>query len=162
MALGHRTRKDYYAATTLLLLGAGVIYKGASYGVGTLTQMGAGYIPVVLGVLLIILGASLGLTARLSTQAMASDLQVPGAHGPLRVEWRGWLCIIGGVCAFVLLGVYGGLVPAAFAAVFIAALGDRKNTAKDAALLAAAMTVAGALIFRIGLNMQLPLFSWGT
>jgi hypothetical protein len=65
------------------------------------------------------------------------------------------------VLAFVGLGVYGGLVPATFAAVFISALGDKSNSWRDAALLAAGLAVAGVLIFSYGLHLQLPLFNWG-
>ena len=36
---------------------------------------------------------------------------------------------------FILLGKYGGLVPATFALVFISAMGDRQHTPRSAALL---------------------------
>ena len=62
---------------------------------------------------------------------------------------------------FVLLGAYGGLVPATFASVFIAAMGDRKNTWKSAALLGVVMVVFGVIVFHYGLRVQLPLFAWG-
>ena len=76
-------------------------------------------------------------------------------------EWRGWICILGGVIAFVIFGVYGGLVPATFASVFVAALGDRQNNVKQSALLAAALTVFCVIVFHYGLKLQLPLFQWG-
>jgi len=74
------------------------------------------------------------------------------------VQWRGWLCILGGVAAFVVLGAHGGLVPASFASVFVAALGDRRNSVRDAALLALAMTAFGVVVFHYGLHVLLPLF----
>jgi hypothetical protein len=40
-------------------------------------------------------------------------------------------------------------------------MGDRSNTARDAALLAAAMTIFGVVVFHFGLHLLLPLFSWG-
>jgi hypothetical protein len=157
-----RTRKldkDHYAAALLILIGAGVVTEGAGYRIGSLTQMGAGFIPVVLGVLLLLMGLAIGLTGRSS--AKSPDIAVPSAHGPGHVDVRGWLCILGGVFAFVLFGHYGGLAPATFASVFVAALGDRNNSVKDAALLALGLVVAGAIIFSWGLRMQLPLFTWG-
>ena len=57
------------------------------------------------------------------------------------IDWRGWSCIIGGTLAFAVLGMYGGLVIASFAIVFISAMGDRNNTVLQAAALAAAMVV---------------------
>ena len=147
-----KLNKDRVSAVLLILLGAGIVVQGLSYRMGTLTRMGAGFIPVVLGVLLALVGLAIGITAE------------PGDFGDSKsapTEWRGWLCIIGGVLAFVLLGVYGGLVPATFFSVFIAALGDRGNTVRDAALLAGGLVIAGALIFSYGLHLQLPLFAWG-
>jgi hypothetical protein len=79
--------------------------------------------------------------------------------GPV-VQWRGWICIVAGLLAFVVLGQHGGLVPASFASVFIAALGDRANSVRAAATLAAALTVAGVAVFHVGLHMALPLFTW--
>ena len=76
------------------------------------------------------------------------------------MEWRGWGCILAGVVAFVVFGQYGGLVPASFASVFIAALGDRNNTWKNAAMVAAVMVAFGVLVFHFGLSLQLPLFRW--
>ena len=145
--------KDHLGALLLIVLGIGVVMLGNGYRMGTLTTMGAGFIPVVLGGVLIAVGAVLGLSA----VAAAPGPKTPPRHPP---EWRGWLCILGGVAAFVVLGNHGGLLPAAFASVFISAMGDRKNTVKSAALLAAAMTVAGVLIFSVGLHLQLPLFAW--
>ena len=51
-------------------------------------------------------------------------------------------------------------MPATFAAVFISALGDRTNSVRDAALLAAGITIAGVLIFSLGLKLSFPLFTW--
>ena len=79
----------------------------------------------------------------------------------LAPDWRGWACILGGVIAFVVLGAYGGLMPATFASVFIAAMGDRQNTVKGAAILSAVLTVFCLVVFHFGLSLQLPLFQWG-
>jgi hypothetical protein len=144
--------KDRVSAALLILMGLGIVAEGLTYRMGTLTRMGAGFIPVVLGTLLALVGVAIGVTAE---QGDFGD----SATAP--TEWRGWLCILGGVLAFVGLGVYGGLVPATFAAVFISALGDKSNSWRDAALLAAGLAVAGVLIFSYGLHLQLPLFNWG-
>jgi hypothetical protein len=147
-----RFNKDRVSAVLLIVLGLGIVAEGLTYRMGTLTRMGAGFIPVVLGTLLALVGAAIGITAE------------PGDFGDAKThptEWRGWLCILGGVFAFVLFGVYGGLVPATFAAVFIAAMGDKGNRVRDAALLAIGLVFAGVLIFSYGLHLQLPLFAWG-
>jgi high-affinity Fe2+/Pb2+ permease len=63
--------------------------------------------------------------------------------------------------AFIVLGEYGGLVPATFAIVFISALGDRNNSLKQAFWLSAGMVVIAVVIFWWALQMQFDLFRWG-
>jgi hypothetical protein len=147
-----RFNKDRVSAVILILIGAGIIAQGINYRIGALTRMGAGFIPVVLGTLLALTGLAIGLTAE------------PGDFGDQTTaptEWRGWLCVLGGVLAFVVLGVYGGLVPATFISVFIAAMGDKGNSVRGSLLLSAGITIAGIVIFIFGLKMTFPLFTWG-
>lgn len=163
--------RDLAGAALMIVLGAVVVWEGTSYQMGSLTRMGAGYVPVVLGVLLIVIGLLIAITTH---RGRATDVVVGGVETPLAgipappkhgewsgVQWRGWGCILGGVAAFVVLGRWGGLVPATFAAVFISALGDRENSLRDSVLLALAITVAGVAIFHWGLKLVFPLFSWG-
>ncbi|MBS0448764.1 MAG: tripartite tricarboxylate transporter TctB family protein [Proteobacteria bacterium] len=147
--------KDHLGGLILMVMGVAVLIAGVGYRMGTLNQMGAGYIPVVLGILMILVGLAILLTAT------PKHLEKAGAHGPFHPEWRGWLCILGGVIAFVVIGAHGGLVPATFASVFIAAMGDRQNTWRSAAALGAGMVVFCIVVFHYGLNLQLPLFGWG-
>jgi hypothetical protein len=157
--------RDHYGGVLLVACGIGVVVAGLGYHVGSLRQMGSGFFPVVLGTLLALVGVALLATTPLAHgESVAPGAAVPGAeHAHLSgppVQWRGWLCILGGVGAFAILGAHGGLVPASFACVFIAALGDRRNTWREAALLAVVMTAAGVLVFHVGLRVLLPLFAW--
>ena len=147
-----RLNKDRVSAGLLLILGLAISVQGASYHLGNLTHMGAGFVPVMLGVVIALVGVAIGVTAE------------PGDFGTAEkkpTEWRGWLCVLGGVVAFVVFGTWGGLVPATFLSVFIAALGDRQNSVRDAVLLAVGITIAGVAIFVYGLKMTFPMFSWG-
>jgi hypothetical protein len=144
--------KDRVSGVVLLVLGLAIVAQGLEYRMGALTRMGAGFVPVVLGTLLALVGVAIWVTAE------------PGDFGTAKsmpTEWRGWLCVLGGVLAFVVLGTYGGLVPATFISVFIASLGDRGNSVRTSALLAAGITIVGVLIFVYGLKMTFPLFTWG-
>ena len=152
--------KDHYGALLLLALGAGVLALGVGYQVGSLNRMGAGFIPVVLGVLMMLVGIALGVTAAPPGQETIAH-PLPGDGSKTGPEWRGWLCILGGVLAFVVFGQHGGLLPASFASVFVAAMGDRNSTVKGSALLAAALTLFCLIVFHYGLSLQLPLFQWG-
>ena len=151
MNLLRKLNKDHWGSILLILLGTGVVVQATSYRMGTLTRMGAGFMPVVYGTLVTVIGIVLGITAHRGPDPK-----------PWHAQWRGWFCIIGSIAAFVTLGHWGGLVPATFFTVFISALGDRKNSLRDAALLGILMTVAGTLIFNVGLHLQLPLFTWGS
>ncbi|MDR3473287.1 MAG: tripartite tricarboxylate transporter TctB family protein [Devosia sp.] len=148
-----RFRKDFYGGGLMVLIGLFAAYQGASYKIGTLSRMGPGLLPVALGVLLAAIGCTIAMTAR------ASDPEAPDRKR--RPEWRGWFCISAGVVAFIVLGRYGGLVPAAFAIVFISALGDRDNTVLGAFILAGALVIVAVVVFWWGLQLQLPLFQWG-
>jgi hypothetical protein len=156
--------KDHLGAILLIVLGLGVLGLGFGYKMGNLNRMGAGFIPVVIGVLMVFIGAAIGLTSTPASReaVAAADPAASALHvkhaGP---EWRGWICILGGVIAFVVFGDYGGLVPATFASVFVAALGDRQNNVKHSAVLAAALTAFCVVVFHYGLKLQLPLFQWG-
>jgi len=143
--------KDRLGALLLLLLGFGVITEGRSYSVGNLTRMGPGYFPVALGIVLMAIGAVL----------LVTSWKEKGDEAPEIPDLRGTVLILLGVVAFVVLGSHGGLVPATFASVFIASMGDRQNTVRDAALLGAGMTVTSAVLFHWALQMQFPLFAWG-
>ncbi len=157
----NKLSKDHVGGALLVVTGVAVVIAGSGYGMGTLMQMGSGFFPVALGVLLALVGAALLASTRRARAGTPVEPPAETAHlaGPV-VQWRGWLCIVGGALAFVVLGEHGGLVPASFASVFIAAMGDRRNTWRSAAALAALMTALGVLVFHYGLHMLLPLFTW--
>lgn len=145
--------KDFLAGGLMLLLGTGAAIHASRYTIGSLSSMGPGYFPLALGIILAVSGALIMLTS-LRTAPALSSLR-------LRPEWRGWFCICAGVAAFAVLGRYGGLLPASFASVFIAALGDRKNSLLAALILSAAMTLVALVVFWWLLKIQLPLIGWG-
>lgn len=146
--------RDYYGGGLMFLLGVGAVNKGMTYKIGTLSRMGPGYFPVAVGVVLAFMGILIALGAKRSAQS-GEVMQ----HRP--PEWRGWICIILSNIAFLVLGEYGGLVPATFAVVFISALGDRENTLKGTFLLALSMVAIAVVVFWWALQMQFPLFRWG-
>ncbi|MFM0045521.1 MULTISPECIES: tripartite tricarboxylate transporter TctB family protein [Paraburkholderia] len=149
----NKNRGDYFGGTLMFLIGLGAMLRGRSYHIGTLTDMGAGFFPVALGVIIALAGIALVVSARLSTLKEVEEKLTP--------EWAAWICILAGIAAFVILGRYGGLVPATFAIVFISALGDRQNTWKSALVLAFGMVVLAVVVFWWALQLQFPLFSWG-
>ncbi|WP_233838201.1 tripartite tricarboxylate transporter TctB family protein [Paraburkholderia sp. ZP32-5] len=145
--------RDYYGGALLILLGLYAVAAGRQYSVGTLSAMGPGFFPVVLGVLMALLGVIVAIQGARGGQASRGSVAA--------MQWRGWGCIVLSIVAFVVIARYGGFVPATFAIVFISALGDRRNSVRDAALLAAAICVVCVVVFWWALQLQFPLFAWG-
>jgi hypothetical protein len=147
-------RLDYYAGGVLILIGSGAIYEASSLNLGTLMNMGPGFMPISLGVILTIIGVVIAGTAAASDKTDIKDTLPPP-------EWRGWLCVVAGPILFIFFGAYTGLVPAVFACVFVSALGDRTATLKSSAVLAFGTTVVGVILFSCILGISFPLLRWG-
>lgn len=145
--------RDYAGGVLMIALGLGAAFQGATYPIGRLSRMGPGFFPVALGVILTLAGVAIAITARFEQDVVDAKSRSS--------EWRGWICICSSIVAFVVLGEWGGLLPATFAVVFISALGDRQNRLLDAALLAIACVVVALVVFHFGLQLQFPLFQWG-
>jgi len=150
-----KIKKDYYAGGLMILLGLVAAIEGQNYTIGTLRQMGPGFFPVALGVLLIFLGLLIAGTS------LGENVDGDDTILPEKLEWRGWFCILAGPALFIIFGKIGGLMPATFACVFISALGDRSTTLKSAAVLAAGVTVFGVVLFAYLLKMPMPVLKWG-
>jgi len=142
-------RRPLASGAIIALFGAASLLEAHRLGVGTLSEVGAGFVPLVLGVVL----CGLGLVIAMTPDNDPSAQEAAAAA----LDWRGGACILGGSVAFLLCGLYAGLIPAAFASVFIAALGDRTTRLPGALLLATGMTVFGALLFGVVLQSPIPL-----
>ena len=153
---GHN-RRDFWAGGLMVAVGIGAVLEAWTYDVGSLSDMGPGFLPVVLGAVLILIGVLIA--AGLSIAGDSADAE-PGHVAAASFDWRGGGAIILGVVAFIALGAYVGLVPAIFGCVLIAALGDRTSTWAGAAVLALSVTVLGTLLFSYLLKVPFPLFRW--
>jgi len=154
-----KRRQKYFSAAFIFILGAGMAAGSLEYKIGTLTQMGPGYFPLLLGCLLAILGILIAVTPESPDELLADSQQEPLCV-IMKRHLRPWAATLGGVVAFVVLGKYGGLIPATFALIFISALGDPANPPKQCALLAVGVTVFAVAAFHYGLQMQFALLTW--
>src|SRR5690625_7289020 len=71
-----------------------------------------------------------------------------------------WTLVIGSVVLFIIIGKYGGLIPATFVMCTVAALGDRGNTLKTAIIIGIVMSIISAGLFSYGFQIQFPMFTW--
>ena len=148
-------KRDFYAGGLMTLLGAAVTLDSTTYTLGTLTHMGPGMFPLMLGITLTFVGVLI------RGAAIATPLSDDEGILPEKPEWFAWGCILAGPIAFIILGEFLGLVAATFACVFIPALGDRTATLKGSAILAAGVTFFGVLLFSYVLKIPFPLFRLG-
>jgi hypothetical protein len=144
-------KRDYYAGGLMLLIGTAAAVTGTGYRFGSLAKMGPGFMPVMLGIVLAFLGVLIAGTA------LGSSEPDDKRFLPDNPQWFGWLCILAGPVLFIILGRYGGMIPAVFACVFVCALGDKTGTYKSSAILAAGVTVFGVLLFHYLLSIPFPL-----
>ncbi len=150
-------KRDFYAGGIMTLLGAAVTLDSMTYTLGTLTHMGPGMFPLMLGCTLTFIGVLILGTAIAAPIGDPDDERIL----PAKPEWFAWFCILMGPVAFIILGEFFGLVLATFACVFIPALGDRTATWKGSALLAAGVTFFGVLLFSYVLKIPFPMFKLG-
>jgi hypothetical protein len=156
--MSFESKRDYYAGALVALIGASAAYQGSTYGIGTMAQMEPGYFPTALGILMILVGAAIAATGAQGTESLSIGVPPDPHHAAsTSFDWRGWLAIISGVCLFMGLAEYAGLLPAIFACVFVSALGCRTTTWKEALVLALCVTAFGIALFNYGLQVPIPI-----
>lgn len=144
--------KDFWSGVMFVVVGAmfaGIAstYKLTSRALyGTSMEMGPGFFPFWLGILLIVLGVG---TAVGGVRPKGPALE--------RFHWRPVLTVLISVCIFgVLLKVLGMLV-AGVVLVIGASFGSHEFKWREVVLLAAALAIFCALVFVAGLKLPIPL-----
>ena len=150
-----KKRTDYLAGALMVVIGAGAVYVCSHYRLGTLTSMGPGFFPILLGVLLVLLGIAIALVG--TGNADTSPISALQHHAGDHFDLRGWACIISAPIAFILLAEHLGFLAASFASVFIAAVGDKTATLKGSILLATGMTIFALVLFVYILHVEIPI-----
>jgi len=153
-------QRECYAGALMTFIGVLAGYVATTYDIGSLRSMGPGFFPLVLSVLIAALGIAIAVAgARGADTATAMHRGAAAAHGRRGgFDLRGWVAIFVAVIAFIVLAWFAGMAPATFACVFIAALGDRQNTFRSAALFALGLTVFAVVVLAWALHVQMPIF----
>lgn len=158
-----KSQKDFYSG--LMFMAAGLVFAwgSSSHNVGSAVRMGAGYFPLLLGLVLTLLGAVITFKA-LVVETLDGDKVGPWA-------WRPLVCIIAANLIFgVLLGGLPsiglpsmGLVAAIFALTIIASLADGRFRTRDVLVLAAVLSAGSYAVFVGLLKLQLQVWPalWG-
>ncbi len=134
-------------AVALALAGVFVAVLGSSYQIGSLTAMGPGFMPVVLGVCLVLL--ALGL--------LVGELRVM-PETELGFPLRPVLWVGGGILAWALLIEVVGFFPASIVQLLFSSFSLRDQSWRTIALLALGMTLASYIVFVTLLGVPVPAF----
>ncbi len=145
-------RRDYHdllGGAALALLGLAVAGHAANtLDFGTMRQMGPGFFPVLLGLLL----AGLGLLVALPAwwrQGIPAEFHLPE-----------FAAVLAAILVFALLMTRAGLIPATALSVLIATLPAPRRGLVWRAVLAGVVTLMTWVIFSAALGMTIPLFPW--
>jgi hypothetical protein len=144
-----KSPQDVGAAATFILIGLAGLWFGREYEIGTTSQMGPGYMPMLLSVGLILFGIIVGLRA-VTVQGPAFE----------RIRWRSVLLILLSILVFALLIETAGLLAATFAVVVLSACASREASWKETIGLAVFLAIFCVLVFVYALKQPIPIL-WG-
>jgi hypothetical protein len=141
--------RDVIAGTLFVLIGAAALILGRRYPIGTAMHMGPGYFPAVLGTVLMLLGAWIGLRA-----FRRRDWTAVGWG------WKPLAWIVASMLSFGFVMPRFGLIPALALMFPLAAAAGREFAFREVLLITVLMCVAAAGIFVYGLKLPYRLFAF--
>jgi Tripartite tricarboxylate transporter TctB family len=143
-----RALKDIVAGAIFIVLGGAFATGSLAYEIGSPLNMGPGYLPLVLGVILVGLGILI-----VAKGFMAGEGEPIGV-ADLRV-----IVLITAALLFFGLTVRGlGLVGALFGSSLLAALARSQTPIRETLLIAVGITAVSVVVFVLALQLRLPLF----
>jgi hypothetical protein len=155
-----KSEKDFASGLMFIATGGGFAWASASsYTIGSASQMGPGYFPLVLGLMLSLLGAFILFFS------LVVETPDGGKMGP--IAWRPLLCILGANLSFgaLLGGVQSiglppmGLVVASVALTVIAAMADETAFQFRRVLVLSTILAGGSYgIFIVLLGLTMPVW----
>ncbi len=137
---------DLAGGAFLALIGLVFLVGSFDYGIGTATEMKAGYFPMVLG----------GIAAAIGLFIAVSGWSRPDAFPA--IPWRPVIAITAALTAFALLIEHAGIIPAAFAAVVLSSLANAGAGVVSTLVLAASVSLSAWALFSIGFGLPIPAF----
>lgn len=136
---------DGQAGVFFIAFGGFMAVQASQYRMGTASQMGPGYFPLIIGLLLVAIGLAILVRAIFSR------------NDPLPAfQWKPAIIVTASILLSALVLLKIGLVAAVPALVFGSALASHKPNWLVVALTAAVTTFAAWLIFILGLGLRIP------
>ena len=141
---------DLMAGGTFVVLGLAFAIGGSQYDVGSALRMGSGYVPLVLGIILALLGAVIVVAS-----FRGVDPTVANADRGV-IPWRRMGLLLAAVMFFGFTVDGLGLGPSLLVTTFLAALAGHGTRVYRAAVIAVGLTVVCLVVFVALLQLRLP------
>jgi hypothetical protein len=141
---------DWLTGGVVTAIGAYVVWKASTYPVGSASQMGPGYFPLLFGILLVVFGIAI---------IVVEGRRAEGAVG-VQVQVRSLIFISLGLASFGVLIERAGLVPAVMATTILCCFANKETRPLTAIVLAIVAAALASAIFVWGLRMPMNLFTW--
>ncbi len=142
--------KDFYAGIIYLAVGLGAVLWSREYPLGNATQMGPGYFPQLLGIVLLLIG--------LACAVRGIRASAPDEVTPYRLE--PFLLILASIVSFALLIDHAGLVATIFVSVLLACFRRAISHPVEVFLTFVVLAAFSSIVFVHLFGMRLPLFWW--
>ena len=140
-------RPDILTAILFVGIGALGLWAGRDLTLGTASAMGPGYLPRVVCWLLILVGLTIGGFALFRER---NDIARPKLR-PIAV-------ILAAIVGFAFVAEHLGFVAASIWLLLVGSAADRESKLREVILLTAGLTAFGALVFIVGLGVQMPIW----
>jgi hypothetical protein len=143
-----RDQKEFVAGILFATIGVVAFIQSQSYDVGTITRMGPGYFPAMIGIGLILAGG-------------CSIVRAIWHATPERLEnlrWGDMALVLGGVFLFAVLIDRLGLIEAIAALVIVSCSGRILRRPIEVLVIGVALTALAVGVFVYGLNIPVAVY----
>ncbi len=144
-----KNQKDFWAGAMFFCFGVFFAGIGTNYKLGSAANMGPGYFPCALGVILIGLGIAIAVSG---VSPRSRDEKVG------RFSWSALLLILGPVVLFALLLNSLGLIVCLFMLVGISSLASHEFKWRATLINALVLAILSYVVFVWALKLQFPLW----
>ena len=140
------SRSDLASGAIFVAFGAFFVLEAMNYEFGTPFRMGPGFMPIMLGGILVALGMGVA----------AKGIGKTDEEAPPRWPWRGLVLVLGAIAFFAATLRGLGFIPVVLITGFATAISSRRNSPIAALIISAGLCILCTLIFVVGLGLIVP------
>lgn len=138
------------------LVGGMAVFHAWGLSLGTLSRMGPGMFPFILGLVLLIIAVAL---YYFPDNDGTSVSQEPMSRSERGRKLKSFILVSLSVISFVIVGGLFGMAPAVFVTGFFASVSHHENDVMTSMLLASALMVVCVVLFHSVLRISIPILT---